>query len=93
MLNTPGMGDKPIAQDQVVQVPLEERAHGVLRGCHDGLFVHVEAGVDDRRAAGPRGDAIPEEAAIPEENAPQEDPETEVSEPADAGEVPPSDPR
>src|SRR5262249_36752918 len=42
------MRDQEIANRQVVQVPLEERLHRIVRRADDRLLVHVKAGVDDR---------------------------------------------
>src|SRR6188508_3031629 len=38
-----------ITNCQIVQISLHEGADGVVRGTDDRLFVHVEAGVDQRR--------------------------------------------
>src|SRR5215472_7117206 len=38
--------DEEVADRQVVEMPLQERAHRVLGRAHDRLLVHVEAGVD-----------------------------------------------
>src|SRR5690606_17711526 len=39
--------DEVWADGEIVEVPIEERANAVGGGAHDGLLVHVEAGVDD----------------------------------------------
>ena len=45
-----------VADREVVEVPLQKCAHGIIRRADDRLLVHVEAGVDDRRDARQLGD-------------------------------------
>src|SRR6187431_318181 len=41
--------DEEVSNREVIEVPLEERTNRIFGRADDGLFVHVEAGVDERR--------------------------------------------
>ena len=41
-----------VADDEGFDIAAHEAAEGVFRGAHDGLAAHVEAGVNQHRAAG-----------------------------------------
>src|SRR3954454_10948921 len=46
------LAEKTVADGQRLDLGAHEAAEGVLRAADDGLAAHVEAGVDDHRAAG-----------------------------------------